>query len=778
MRQLCDTAHRLAGGIFRTKLLLPQSQLLYADITVTDDPDADIRTALEDLTPYSADQLIYDSSGSGELRKVIAVARDTLDEATGFISQFGFNPTGFSTIPPEGQFEGEPNLGDFKGATFIPDRQAVRISDATAPADTPSAITAPPLVVEPDPIPEPTPESNTRTEPAAFSSRRQSNETASERVGERITKRIPRIAIPEKTSKSPAPKVQIPLRDEEPPKSVVKAPSPSRPIPPIIPAPASVAEPAEKRSALSRFRREKSAVADTPPPVAADPLAAYAAKQSAGKPRFLGLILTAVLVIAIGLFAVLSSYLLPDASISSWFGTDNEAPVEIVDVADEEASDLEEFDTASLPFDTALPGSTPDFNDLPIDQDLPEVVETPAQPPETPTVPSGPLDEASAQTAYVATGIWQRAPDFGKAAKPDTLDDLYVASLDPNPAFEDAPALLRQNRSAGDSQAVKPKAPPPPGVRYDLDARGLVRPTPDGALSPEGVIVFAGPPPIAPVRRDNSLVPSGLAPAIIDLTEPEPQIETALLTPTIPAQTGPFADPALAGFKPRQRPADLSDRVERARLGGKTRAELARLRPGQRPQTILDQAEIFAEARAAEAAAQAQAIQDALAQAETDAAAQERAASLTPLDEDTAATELAVATSLKPPARPRGFENIVKSARKAPAQSQPEVQTASAARATGPAVARGSRVRPSGPTAGTVARAATDNNAISLGQVALVGVFGTSSSRRALVRLPSGRFKKVSVGDRVDGGKVAAIGASELKYTKSGRTLTLKMPKG
>ena len=60
----------------------------------------------------------------------------------------------------------------------------------------------------------------------------------------------------------------------------------------------------------------------------------------------------------------------------------------------------------------------------------------------------------------------------------------------------------------------------------------------------------------------------------------------------------------------------------------------------------------------------------------------------------------------------------------------------------------------------------------------LIGVYGTPSNRRALVRLPSGRYKKVQVGDTIDGGRVSAIGDSELRYQKGGRNLVLKIPSG
>ncbi|MCP4825421.1 MAG: hypothetical protein GY892_15090, partial [Shimia sp.] len=82
------------------------------------------------------------------------------------------------------------------------------------------------------------------------------------------------------------------------------------------------------------------------------------------------------------------------------------------------------------------------------------------------------------------------------------------------------------------------------------------------------------------------------------------------------------------------------------------------------------------------------------------------------------------------------------------------------------------------PTTASVARQATIQNAINLKKINLIGVYGTASNRRALVRLSSGRYKKVQVGDRIDGGKVAAIGEGELRYIKSGKNITLKMPKG
>jgi type IV pilus biogenesis protein PilP len=122
------------------------------------------------------------------------------------------------------------------------------------------------------------------------------------------------------------------------------------------------------------------------------------------------------------------------------------------------------------------------------------------------------------------------------------------------------------------------------------------------------------------------------------------------------------------------------------------------------------------------------------------------------------ATPQAVAASLKPQPRPENFQRIV---RQAPQQS--------AAAAT---------VAPRIPSSASVARSATDRNAINMRQVNLIGVYGSPSNRRALVRLSNGRYQKVQVGDRMDGGRVSAIGDSELRYNKRGRDVVLRMPKG
>ncbi len=119
----------------------------------------------------------------------------------------------------------------------------------------------------------------------------------------------------------------------------------------------------------------------------------------------------------------------------------------------------------------------------------------------------------------------------------------------------------------------------------------------------------------------------------------------------------------------------------------------------------------------------------------------------------------AVARSLRPGSRPRGLGGA-----EPPAES---LRVASADPAPAPPV-----------TSGPSASDATDGDMLRLDRMNLIGVYGSQSDRRALVRLPNGRFVKVRVGDRVDGGRVSAIGSEDLQYIKGGRAVSLSMPRG
>lgn len=80
------------------------------------------------------------------------------------------------------------------------------------------------------------------------------------------------------------------------------------------------------------------------------------------------------------------------------------------------------------------------------------------------------------------------------------------------------------------------------------------------------------------------------------------------------------------------------------------------------------------------------------------------------------------------------------------------------------------------PTPPQVARHATE--AVKLNAPALIGVFGNTEARRALILLPRGQTRTVGVGDTLDGGQVAAIGEDQLVLSRRGREKIMRLPRG
>ncbi len=217
-----------------------------------------------------------------------------------------------------------------------------------------------------------------------------------------------------------------------------------------------------------------------------------------------------------------------------------------------------------------------------------------------------------------------------------------------------------------------------------------------------------------------------------------------------PAQeTSAVHAPVPPEFLPRMRPDGFTEYVERLKFGGRTLAELASLRALPRP-----------------------------------ASAQQLAAS----SAEPSAVTIGSASSA-PGMRPDNFDAVVAAvdtqrrleaaaqARRALEDARRNAQAALVADAE-PELPQDDVTSRGTPSRSTVATRATIPNAIRLNEVNLVGVYGTTNDRRALVRLPSGRYVRVRVGDRVDGGRVARITESELFYQKGNRTVSLSVPRG
>ncbi|EKE72922.1 hypothetical protein, partial [Celeribacter baekdonensis] len=293
-------------------------------------------------------------------------------------------------------------------------------------------------------------------------------------------------------------------------------------------------------------------------------------RETARKPRRLGLILTGALV-ALLLLVGLIAGLLPSSEPP-------ETPTET------SATESLPDDEPTVP-NTVLADAAPVSDaDLAVETDAadeeaeltPELLEEATRPAplgtETETTEA---DLADLTADYAATGIWPLAPDAGDGAVvEDSVDDVYVASIDPGIQSQDAGALVDVARHQGD---VAPRAAPTPapfGTRYDYDDAGFIRATPEGTVTPDGTVVYAGRPAIVPGARPGSAVNEA--------------VETALNPAPVAAD-----DPvrlALAEFRPKLRPEALVESNEKANLGGITRAQLGGFRPKFRPASAQEQA--------------------------------------------------------------------------------------------------------------------------------------------------------------------------------------------
>ncbi|WP_321364001.1 hypothetical protein [uncultured Celeribacter sp.] len=446
----------------------------------------------------------------------------------------------------------------------------------------------------------------------------------------------------------------------------------------------------------------------------------------------LGLILTAILVVALLLIGLIAGLLpendgLPETTQQTSALDQNDAAV---GSTPEDAAGTE---TMVLPTETALTEGAEAMPDEARPEDepelTPELLEQAALPEPPGLQHEGPEPDFEALSAqYAATGIWPLAPENGTGETgEDDLNVLYTASIDPRISSQDAGALPDPTRHIGEPAPRAALQPAPPGTRYDYDEDGFIRATPEGTVTPDGAVVYAGRPDITPKPRPGSAV--------------EEAVEAAL-APTAVDENDPVRL-ALAAFQPKLRPESLVENTEKANLGGMTRAELGEFSPKLRPASAQELAE-------------------------------EEARTETP--DEQPRTAPVVTVSLIPKSRPQDFEKLAAAARAAEAAAAAAAeagttQTSAATQVTARVPA--SPLPQSDPA--NVARAATVKNAINLRRLNLMGVYGSSSDRRALVRLPSGRFAKVKIGDRLDGGRVQSIGSDNLTYVKNGRSHTLEI---
>ena len=599
--------------------------------------------------------------------------------------------------------------------------------------------------------------------------------------------------------------------------------------------------------AIPGLGRRKAAGAPAPAAVAAAPAAAPAkaatgAKpmtdlkgrpvQMRGRPRYLGLILTGILLVFLVLIAAWSSYFLaglssdqaapattavsqaqtpqaqPEAAApeqtaaapadqtqAADAGVAAEGAAADITAADEAAADGQDATVAAASEVSAAADAAatdPAATD-------PAATDPAAASAETTTAEPPPALAPGAAVSAESVASTQTAGDTGS-------DEIFLAATEPPTTLSDPAALPAA--ATGDSEPAPSPDPPPFGTVYQFDADGRILPTAAGVVTPDGVLLVAGAPKTLPPDRPAAIAAlapqpvavaaeaapgdagaiadapsteagaqgtaSGATPGAISLgLSPAPAPGTTPTTgtasntasdsaagpATLPAVTDPAPAPVLApdpemkAFRPKSRPASLVPAAAAPAVELAPDPRLAAYRPRARSTSPVLSAMAASTAGLANGAVTA----------------------------ETAASNLAVNTSATPPARPAALAQGVDKA-VAAAMTQADVKVAAAAPAASAEAAVGDEPEvttpmPKIPTSANVAKVATEKNALATSKIALIGVFGTDGSRYAYVRLNNGTLKKVKVGDQLDGGRVVAISASDLRYQKGGKEVVLAMPR-
>lgn len=503
-------------------------------------------------------------------------------------------------------------------------------------------------------------------------------------------------------------------------------------------------------------------------------------------------VLVGMLLLFLAVLAAWSSLYLArnasDTDVDSDFAVVEPDVMVTPDVEDEMLADMQDPEGMTEPLPEAEVASTAGLDALatetlaeePVVEDLPPEAETVAVEPEPVPEPTPePVVEAASEPAPetdVATDV-----TAGEAPVEDQ-DEIFLSAMDAPPPALDALSLPTPLDTA-DAAPAPPMPPPAFGTVYKFDANGLLQPTPEGIISPDGVFLVAGKPPLTPPARSEVAAAAALA-ALAAAPETAPEATPAApaggpaATATDPATATEVvptvSDPTLSDFRPRSRPEGLTGTAEDdAGLATDADSDFAGLRPLPRPEIILAAASAARPAEPADLGAQGASL---TAQAEAQLAA---AAALE------AQNPSVVAISMRPVARPSDLSDAVEAA-VAAAVREPELELVAAA-AAAPALKpeeldemdepETAAAAPKIPTKASVAKQATYANAINLSKINLIGTYGTDSRRYALVRQSNGRYKKVKVGDKIDGGTIKAITETEVRYQKGGKLLALKMPK-
>ncbi len=344
-------------------------------------------------------------------------------------------------------------------------------------------------------------------------------------------------------------------------------------------------------------------------------------------------------------------------------------------------------------------------------------------------------------------GLSERAETLIEAQTLSTLGDPNLRPFRARLRPESLASVVAFVTAATNPDVVDPDATPTATETTDLAAlveTAIADSTPDSPAETTDEIAnaIAQDTLVQAIQEDASLL--ALAdPSLSGLRARARPSTLRVITPEEQQTLLALADPTLAGKRTRVRPRNL--RI---------------IKPEPEPEVETPNVEALIE------------------QAETEAEAEQPAV--------IRGTKQAVAVSPKPKVRPRKLARVVERVTREAARTstttrndgQSGVSTSGGStRATArlPKSARGS-VKSAPPTTATVARAATEKSRFKKSRMNLVGIFGAPNKRRALIRLPTGRYVKVQTGDKVSGWQVSAIGESSLRIKRGSRNQTLRIP--
>lgn len=715
------SAAALSPGGFQCKLVIPDDQIRYILLETGPLDDADRHNAaykaLEGATPYAVSELVFDVHASGDITQVAAVARDTLREAEVFAVEHRLNPVCFSAWPAkDGVFGREPFFGMTDVAEqFLPEGETVDREEAFFATFAPSN-TSDGDIHTAAILPV---DVRTTTELRDVASTPENAAPIDTKTGSKARKTadanfVSRRRVPTFQTGPSALSSNSGITDGS-------VPGFGEPPTPFEPAP------------KPKTRRAPNAAAlPAPSPVVRktqsdeERFTIYGARSSNSTSRRMGgiggLLLVGLMLVA-GLAAFASGALSTQV-------TDFLARLSTPSPVAQFTAPLQPQVTENVSTDIPPPTDMVALDVSLSDEDT-AVLNAMRTPLINELEPTSLPQTDEVRAAYAASGIWHVAPEVPSPPPLTDLGDLYVTTLDPISESFDAVALPNPTSQPNDSAFLALASPAPAGTSFDFDARGLVVATASGTLTPDGVRVFAGEPDVRPPEKMVKLV--------VPIGDLDKQLR-------------------LAPLRPKARPAGVIQETEPVSVSSEPQPELRAFRPKMRPQPRQQPAP---EAGQASALASASLVPLENAEGRALLSAPEG----TDFDSETAS---AVMASLRPALRPSNL--------KAPEEKTRQTPTPTAS-AAAPRVAP-KTVTPTIPSSASVSREATARNALNLRKVNLIGVYGKPSSRRALVRLSNGRYVKVKVGDRIDGGRISAIGDAQLQYQKSGRDVVLKMPRG